>query len=150
MKDPLAVGLGSLACGTGFGGGTIVAALVIVRTLEGHVLVPIYEESAADPVLVGAFAGLAVAAAFGWWRSGVLGNVWQRGVIAVMSAIGGVLVSFIAWPVDRLLGIAGLAGWGLASFVVGSAGSAWARRGSREDAIQVTGEVKPNRKDGAP
>lgn len=143
MKDPLAVGLGSLACGTGFGGGTIVAALVIVRALERHVTVSNYEESAADPVLVGAFAGLVVAAAFGWWRSGALGNVWQRGVIAVMSAVGGVLVSFVAWPVDRLLGIAGLAGWGVASFVVGSAGSAWARRGSREDAILVTGEVRP-------
>ena len=142
MKDSLAVGLGSLACGAGFGGATIVAALVIVRTLERQVSVASYEESAADPVLVGAFAGMAVAAGFGWWRSRVLANIWQRGVIAVMAAVGAVLVSFIAWPVDRLLGLAGLVGWGVVSFVVGGTGSAWARRGSREDAIDIEGRAK--------
>ena len=139
MKDPLAVGLGSLACGAGFGGGTIVAGLVIVRALEHQVSVASYEESAADPVLVGAFAGMAVAAGFGWWRSRALDNIWQRGVIAVMGAIGAVLVSFIAWPVDRLLGIIGLAVWGAMSLVLGGAGSRWARRGSREDAIDIEG-----------
>jgi hypothetical protein len=139
VKDPLAVGLGALACGAGFGGGTIVAALVIVRTLEHHVRAASYDESAADPVLVGVFAGLAVAAGFAWWRSRSLDNVWQRGVIAVMAAVGGVLISFIAWPVDRLLGIPGLAVWGAASFLVGGAGSAWARKGSRPDAIDETG-----------
>jgi hypothetical protein len=139
VKDPLAVGLGALACGMGLGGGTIVAALVIVRTLEGHVSVASYEESAADPVLVGSFAGMAVAAGFGWWRSRPLDNIWQRGVIAVMAAVGAVIVAFIAWPVERLLGLLGLVAWGGASFVLGSAGSAWARRGSREDAIE-TGE----------
>ena len=139
MKDPLAVGLGSLACGTGFGGGTIVAALVIVRTLERHVSAASYEESAADPVLVGAFAGLVAAAGFSWWRSRALENIWQRGVIAVMAAVGAVLVSFIAWPVDRLLGLGGLAAWGAASLVVGGAGSAWAAKGSQEDAIDQTG-----------
>jgi hypothetical protein len=139
VKDPLAVGLGALACGMGFGGGTIVVALVIVRTLEGHVSATSYEESAADPVLVGSFAGMAVAAGFGWWRSRSLDNVWQRGVIAVMAAVGAVLVGFIAWPVDRLLGVAGLVAWAVASLVVGGVGSAWARRGSRADAIE-TGE----------
>jgi hypothetical protein len=139
VKDPLAVGLGSLACGAGFGGGTIVAGLVIVRALERQVSVASYEESAADPVLVGAFAGMAVAAGFGWWRSRSLDNIWQRGVIAVMAAVGAVLVGFIAWPVDRLVGVAGLVAWAVASVVVGAAGGAWARRGSRDDAIDQTG-----------
>lgn len=143
MKDPLAVGLGSLACGAGFGGGTIVAALVIVRVLEGHVSAANYEDSAADPVLIGTFAGLVVGAGFGWWRSRTLNNFWQRGVIAALSAVGGVILAFIAWPVDRLLGITGLAVWGMASFILGSAGSSWARKGSREDAILITGEVRP-------
>jgi len=147
VKDPLAVGLGSLACGAGFGGGTIVAALVIVRALEGHVSAANYEDSAADPVLIGTFAGLVVGAGFGWWRSRALSNIWQRGVIAVLSAVGGLLLAFIAWPVDQLLRIYGLAAWGLASFVLGAAGSAWARKGSREDAIQITGEVKPATRD---
>jgi hypothetical protein len=139
VKDPLAVGLGALGCGAGFGGGTIVAALVIVRTLERHVSAASYEDAAADPVLVGTFAGMAVAASFGWWRSGALGNIWQRGVIAVMAAVGAILVGFIAWPVDRLLGVAGLAAWGVASLLLGGASSVWARKGSREDAIDIEG-----------
>ncbi len=50
VKDPLAIGLGALGCGTGLGGGTIVAGLVIVRTLERRVAAVTYEGSAADPV----------------------------------------------------------------------------------------------------
>ena len=139
MKDPLAIGLGSLACGMGFGGGTIVATLVIVRTMARHVSAEGYQESAADPVLLGAFAGLAVAAGFGWLRSRALDNDWQRGVIAVLGAVGALIVGFIAWPVDQLLGRTGLIVWGVASLVVGGAGSAWARKGSREDAINIEG-----------
>jgi hypothetical protein len=139
VKDPLAVGLGALACGTGYGGGTIVAALVIVRTLEHHVSVANYEESAADPLLIGTFAGLVVAAGFGWWRSRPLDNIWQRGVIAALAAVGAVIVGFIAWPVDRLLGLTGLVVWGVASLVLGGTGSAWASRGSRADAIDTEG-----------
>ncbi len=138
MKDPLAVGLGSLACGAGFGGGTIVSALVIVRTMARHVSPDTYQESAADPVLIGAFAGLAVAASFGWLRSGALDNIWQRGVVAILAAVGALIIGFIAWPVDQLLGRTGLIVWGVMSVVMGVAGSRWARRGSREDAIIVT------------
>jgi NhaP-type Na+/H+ or K+/H+ antiporter len=139
VKDPLAVGLGALACGAGFGGGTIVAALVIVRILEGHVSDANYAESAASPVLMGAFAGMAVAAGLGWWRSGALDNIAQRGVIAILAAVGAVIIAFIAWPVHRLLGMIGLVVWGVASLVLGSASSGWARKGSREDAIDETG-----------
>ena len=138
MKDPLAVGLGALASGTGFGGGTIVTTLVIVRTLAHHVSADSYQESAADPVLIGTFAGLVVAAAFGWLRSRSLENIWQGGVIAVLAAVGAVIVGFIAWPVDQLLGRTGLVVWGVVSFVAGGAGSRWARRGSRDDAIVLT------------
>jgi hypothetical protein len=140
VKDPLAVGLGALACGAGFGGGTIVAALVIVRTLEGHISDANYPESAASPVLMGAFAGMAVAAGFGWWRSRALDNIAQRGVIAILAAVGAVIIAFIAWPVHRLLGMIGLVVWGVASLVLGSTSSGWARKGSRADAIDETGE----------
>jgi len=136
VKDPLAIGLGALACGTGLGGGTIVTALVIVRTLEHHVTASNYQESGADPVLAGTLAGLAVGATFGWRRSRWLDNLWQRGVIGVLSAVGALLLGFIAWPIDRLLGVAGLAVWGIAGFVLGGAGSAWAVKGSRDDALR--------------
>ncbi|HYU00168.1 MAG TPA: hypothetical protein VEK85_07305 [Gemmatimonadales bacterium] len=136
MKDPLAIGLGALACGAGLGGGTIVAALVIVRTLEHHVSASNYQESAADPVLAGTLAGLAVGATFGWRRSRWLDNVWQRGVIGALSTVGALLLGFIAWPIDHLFGVGGLAVWGVASFVLGGAASAWAVRGSRDDALR--------------
>jgi len=136
VKDPLAIGLGALACGAGLGGGTIVAALVIVRALEHHVSAPNYQEGTADPILAGTMAGLAVGATFGWRRSRWLDNLWQRGVIGALSAVGALLLGFIAWPIDRLLGLAGLAVWGVASFVLGGAASAWAVRGSRDDALR--------------
>ena len=148
MKDSLAVGLGALASGTGFGGGTIVAALVIVRALEHQVSTPTFEESAAaDPVLVGTFAGMAVAAGFGWWRSRALDNIWQRGVIAVMAGVGALLVAFIAWPVDRMFGLVGLVAWAVAALLLGSASSVWARKGSRPDAIDIEG-IEEEEKEG--
>jgi hypothetical protein len=136
VKDPLAIGLGALTCGAGLGGGTIVAGLVIVRSLERHASAAAYEEIAGDPVLVATFAGLVVAAAFGWRRTRALENAWQRGVIEVMSAVGAVLVGFIAWPVDRLLHIPGLVAWAALSFIIGGVGSSWAVKGSRDDAVR--------------
>ncbi|HUL02627.1 MAG TPA: hypothetical protein VLV16_05280 [Gemmatimonadales bacterium] len=137
MKDPLSVGLGALGSGAGTGGATIVAALILVRTLERHFPGINYEESAQDPVLVGTFAGLAVGAAFGWRKSGALDNIAQRGVIGLLSAVGALLIAFIAWPVHRLLGIPGLIGLGLASFALGVAASRWAAQGSRPDAVDT-------------
>jgi len=92
-----------------------------------------------DPLWTGVGAGLALGAFFGWVRSRAIDNIWQRGVIAVLAAVGALLVGFIAWPVDRFLGIVTLVVWGVAAFVLGGAGSAWATRGSREDAIPEPG-----------
>ncbi len=136
MKDPLAIGLGALTSGVGLGGGTIVAGLAIVRSLEHHAGTAGYEDIAGDPVIAATFAGLAVAATFGWRRTRALENLWQRGVIGVMSAVGAMLVGFIAWPVDRWLQTPGLIAWAVTSFVVGAAGSAWAVKGSRDDAVR--------------
>ena len=129
MKDPLAIGLGALACGAGLGGGTIVAALVIVRALEHHVSAPHYQESAADPVLAGTLAGLAVSATFGWRRSRWLDNLWQRGVIGVLSAVGALIMAFLAVPFWHFLRFPGLIVWAAANLALGFAGSAWAIRG---------------------
>lgn len=135
MKDPLAIGLGALTSGVGLGGGTIVAGLAIVRSLEHHAGTAGYEDIAGDPVIAATFAGLAVAATFGWRRTRALENLWQRGVIGVMSVVGAMLVGFIAWPVDRLLQTPGLIAWAVTTFIVGAAGSAWAVKGSRDDAV---------------
>jgi hypothetical protein len=136
VKDPLAIGLGALMSGVGLGGGTIVAGLAIVRFLEHHTGTAGYEDIAGDPVIAATFAGLAVAATFGWRRTSALDNLWQRGVIGVMSAVGAMLVGFIAWPVDRLLHTPGLIAWTVTTSIVGAAGSAWAVKGSRDDAVK--------------
>src|SRR5213078_5194764 len=73
---------------------------------------------------------------FSWRRAAPLDNLWQRGVIGAMSAVGAVLVAFIGWPVDRLLHIPGLIVWAVASFIIGGTGSAWALKGSRDDALR--------------
>lgn len=131
QKDPLAIGLGALACGSGLGGGTIVAALVIVQGLQRRLDPASYRDAAADPLIVGVAAGMAVAVTFGWRRSHALDNVWQRGVIATLAAVGALIAGFLAAPLHRFGGLIGLVLWGLASLALGVAGGRWAMRGSR-------------------
>jgi hypothetical protein len=77
MKDPLAIGLGSLACGMGLGGGTITLSVIAVRAVQRFDLAR-YGESLSDAsldVTVGLLAGIVVAAFFGWRRSAPLDNL---------------------------------------------------------------------------
>jgi hypothetical protein len=129
-KDPLAIGLGALACGVGLGGGTIIAALLVVQGLQRRLDPTSYRQAAADPLVLGLLAGIAVGAAFGWHKSRALENIWQRGVIAVLATVGALLLGFLAAPVHRLAGLWGLPVWGLASLALGLAGGRWSTRGS--------------------
>ncbi len=124
--------MGSLACGAGLGGATITVTVILVQSLQRHLDVASYQEAAPDPLLAGLFAGIAVAAAFGWRRSRALDNLWQRGVIAVLSAVGALIAGFLAAPIHQLLGLAGLLAWALAGIALGVAGSVWALRGTGE------------------
>ena len=54
----------------------------------------------------------------------------QLPVIAVLSAVGGLLVGFLAALVDRFFGLAGLVLWMVGSFALGVAGSRWAQKAS--------------------
>ena len=130
QKDPLAIGLGALGAGVGLGGGTIVAALLVVQAIQRRLDPASYREAVADPLIIGLFAGVAVGATFGWRRSRALDNVWQQGVIGVLAAVGALIVGFIAEPVHRFVGLTGLVVWGLASLAVGVAGGRWAVKGS--------------------
>ena len=130
-KDPLAIGLGALVCGVGLGGGTIIAALLVVQGLQRRLDPTSYRQAAADPLVLGLLAGIAVGAAFGWRKSRALENLWQRGVIAVLATVGALLLGFLAAPVHRLAGLWGLPVWGLASLALGVTGARWAIRGSR-------------------
>jgi hypothetical protein len=129
-KDPVAIGIGALACGAGLGGATITLAQLCVKLLQGRLDPERYREAGADPLLAGLLAGIAVAGLFGWRRSRPLDNLFQTGVIGVLAAVGALLVGFLAAVADRLLGFPGLIGWGVLSVLVGVAASRWAIAGA--------------------
>jgi len=140
-RDPLAIGLGALAGGIGFGGATMTLAQIVVKLLQGRMDPASYNEAAKDPLLVGLFAGVLVATLFAWRRSAPLDNIWQRGVIGVLAGVGALLVGFLAAVADRFFGgTAGMLGWGVLSVMFGVAGNRWAIRGSRE---QEAGSSNP-------
>ncbi|MGH7569105.1 MAG: hypothetical protein ACREL9_09075 [Gemmatimonadales bacterium] len=115
------------------GGGVITLTLVAVRAFQ-FLDLERYGEAMSDPsfnLLIGLVAGVGVAAAFGWRRSLALENDWQRGVIAVLAAVGALLVAFLlAVPLYHFFGVLGLGGLTLASFGLGAAGSRWAVKGA--------------------
>ena len=139
-RDPLAIGLGALACGAGIGGATITLAQLVVKLLQGRLDPDHYREAAGDPLLAGLLAGVAVAGMFGWRRSRPLGNLWQNGVISVLAAVGALLVGFLAAVADRLLGFPGLIAWGLLSVAVGTAASRWAIAAAGGDQESAMGD----------
>jgi hypothetical protein len=132
VKDPLALGLGSLAAGVGFGGACLTAAQIIASILRGDLEPTAYRETAADPLLAGLIAAVGVGSAVGWHRSFALDNIWQRGVIALLAAVGAILAGFLAAPLDRFFGIIGLVTWLLINIALGVFATRWAIRGKGE------------------
>jgi len=133
VKDPLALGLGSLASGVGFGGACLTAAQILASILRGDLEPNAYRETAADPLLAGLIAAIGVGGACGWYRSAALDNVWQRGVIAVLAAVGAILIGFLAAPLDRFFGLLGMIVWLLLNVAFGILATRWAMRGKGEE-----------------
>jgi hypothetical protein len=131
VKDPLAIGLGALATGVGLGGATVTLAQGVVAVLRDRVDPVYWRFVGDDPLWTGVAAGLALGAFFGWVRSRAIDNIWQRGVIAILAAIGALLVGFLAALAHGLGGVIGLVVWGAASLALGIVGSQWAITGSR-------------------
>ena len=140
QKDPLAIGLGALATGAGLGGAVVTLAQIFVELLQTRLEPADYQRVAGDPLMAGLFAGIAVAALFAWRRSTPLENLWQSGVIGVLSAVGALLIGFLAAVADRFLGLVGMIAWGLLSVACGVLGSRWAMRAATEG-IQETGNT---------
>jgi hypothetical protein len=132
LKDPLALGLGSLASGVGFGGACLTAAQILASILRGDPGPNAYRETAADPLLAGLIAAIGVGGACGWYRSAALDNIWQRGVIAVLAAVGAILIGFLAAPLDRFFGLLGMIVWLLLNIAFGILATRWAIRGKGE------------------
>jgi hypothetical protein len=133
VKDPLALGLGSLGSGVGFGGACLTAAQIVASMLRGDLEPSGYRETVADPLLVGVLAAFAVGIVCGWSRSAALDNIWQRGVIALLAAVGAILSGFLAAPLDRFLGIIGLVVWLLLNVAFGILATRWAIRGKGDE-----------------
>jgi hypothetical protein len=132
VKDPLALGLGSLASGVGFGGACLTAAQIVASFLRGDLEPSTFRETAADPLLAGLIAAVGVGGACGWYRSASLDNFWQRGVIAVLAAVGAILIGFLAAPLDRFFGLLGMIVWLLLNIAFGILATRWAIRGKGE------------------
>jgi len=130
--DPVAVGLGALGAGLGLGGGVLTVSLALVRTIQRVNLPHPAGDAVVDTstdILVGLFAGLAVAAFFGWRRSHGIENVFQRGAIAAIAAFGSVMIGFLLAPAaDHFLGLPGLIVLGLLLIGGGIASGTWASR----------------------
>ncbi len=128
-KDPLALGLGSLAAGVGFGGACLTAVQIAASIVRGDLAPSIYR----DPLIVGLFAAIAVAAVCGWYRSAALENIWQRGVIIVLAVVGALMIGFLAAPLDRFFGVLGMIVWLAITLAFGFVGTRWAIRGKGEE-----------------
>lgn len=132
VKDPLALGLGSLGGGVGFGGACLTAAQIVAAVLRGELEPGGYRDAAAYPLLAGLILAIGVGAGSGWYRSFALDNIWQRGVIAVLAAVGSLLAGFLAAPLERFFGVIGLIVWLLLNIVFGVLCTRWAIQGRGE------------------
>lgn len=122
-RDPLAIGLGSLVCGSGYGAACVTLAVIVV-TLAGAF------DARGDALIAGLAFGILVAAVCGWWLAGPLDNLWQRGVVCVLSVFGALMFGFILTiPARQAFGLPGLAGLTAVFVAAGSAGARWAVRG---------------------
>jgi hypothetical protein len=133
VKDPLALGLGSLASGVGFGAACLTAAQIVAAILRGDLEAAVYHDAAGNPLVVGIVAAVGVGGVVAWYRSQALENVWQRGVIAVLAAVGACLVGFMAAVLDRFFGPLGLIVWFLLNVAFGILATRWAVRGQGEE-----------------
>lgn len=128
-KDPLSIGLGALATGVGLGGAAMTVAQGVVSVLRDRVDPVYWRFVGDDPLWTGVGAGIALGAFFGWVRSHGIDNIWQRGVIGILAAIGALLIGFLAALAHGLGGVIGLSVWGCASLALGILGSRWAVKG---------------------
>jgi hypothetical protein len=122
-RDPLAIGLGSLVCGVSFGAACVTLAVIVV-TLAGAF------DARGDALLGGLALGILVAATCAFWLSAPLDNLWQRGVVCVLSVFGALMFGFILTiPARQAFGLGGLAVLALGLAAAGAAGGRWALRG---------------------
>jgi len=127
VKDPLALGLGSLAGGVGFGAACLTTSQIFVALNEERYDISGYL------LVAGLLTAIGIGGMCGWYRSYQLENVWQRGVIAVLAAIGALLIGFLAAPIYKFSGVRGMIVWLLVSIIFGILATRWAIRGKGDE-----------------
>lgn len=123
-KDPLALGLGSLGAGVGFGSAFMTTSQIVLRILQDQ-----FERVGYYVLTAGFLAAVGIGGAYGWYRSFQLDNIWQRGVIAMLAAVGAILIGFLAAPIDRFFGVVGMVVWLALNVAFGVACARWAIQG---------------------
>ena len=123
-KDPLALGLGSLGGGVGFGSAFMTISQIALGLLQDQ-----FERIGWQILTAGVIAAVGVGGSYGWYRSFSLDNVWQRGVIAVLASVGALLIGFMAAPLDGFFGVAGMLVWLALNIAFGVASARWAITG---------------------
>ncbi len=124
--------MGALATGVGLGAACITLTLLLMQLAQRAVATDgnPARDVTGDLLIAGLVAGIAVAALFGWRRSLGVENVWQRGVVAVLSVFGALMIAFfLTIPARQLFGTTGLILLAVAMAAIGVAGSRWAIKG---------------------
>jgi len=115
MSGPEPVGLVLRALGFGAALGVSVQALVTwgVRTLQAGAVAAGPPSLASGPALLllaGTFGGILGAGAATWTALGPLRNPWRQAMLALIAALGSLVLSLVTLPIDRALGRPGLLG----------------------------------------
>ena len=128
-KDPLAIGLGALGAGVGFGSSLMSAAQIITAVLRDYRTTDPVNDPASKALTAGLLLAIGVGGGFAWYRSFPLDNIWQRGVIAILGAVGALLIGFLGAPIYRWINIPGLIAWVLIGVIIGILGNRRASKG---------------------
>jgi len=84
-------------------------------------------------LVAGLLTAMGVGGMCGWYRTYPLDNVWQRGVIAALAAIGALLIGFLAAPIYKFTGVLGMIVWVLLNIAFGILATRWAIKGKGEE-----------------
>lgn len=128
-KDPLAIGLGSLGAGVGFGSAILSAAQIVTAILRDYRTTDPVTDPASKALTGGVLLAIGIGGGVAWYRSFPLDNIWQRGVIAVLAAVGALLVGFVGAPIYGWINIPGLVAWVLIGVIIGILANRWASKG---------------------
>lgn len=132
VRDPLALGLGSLGAGIGFGSACLSAAQIVTAILRDYRTPDPTSDTASLALRAGLFLAIGVGGGVAWYRSYALDNIWQRGVIAILAAVGALLIGFLGAPIYGLISLPGLAAWLLLGVILGIVATRWAVKGRGE------------------